>query len=168
MVNDIEDMILNIEHKVTYQWRDWFYGDVPEDVDVPGLGIVNVEKTLATLHSLRDLGVRIALDDFGTGYSSLSYLRSFPFDKVKIDRSFVEDLASGGNAHAVIRAITTLADALGMQTLAEGVEDTEQLDILRREGCGYIQGFLFSEPLAAADVMKLLDVEQDKRVGKVA
>jgi len=130
--------------------------------------IVNVEKTLATLHNLRDLGVRIALDDFGTGYSSLSYLRSFPFDKVKIDRSFVEDLASGGNAHAVIRAITTLADALGMQTLAEGVEDTEQLDILRREGCGYIQGFLFSEPLAAADVMKLLDVEQDRRVGKVA
>ncbi len=119
--------------------------------------IVNVEKTLATLHTLRDLGVRIALDDFGTGYSSLSYLRSFPFDKVKIDRSFVEDLANDGNAHAVIRAITTLADALGMQTLAEGVEATEQLDILRREGCGYIQGYLFSEPLHPRDVALLLE-----------
>lgn len=119
--------------------------------------IVNVEKTLATLHVLRDLGVRIALDDFGTGYSSLSYLRSFPFDKVKIDRSFVEDLANDGNAHAVIRAITTLADALGMQTLAEGVEAPEQLDILRREGCGYIQGYLFSEPLHPRDVALLLD-----------
>lgn len=130
--------------------------------------IVNVEKTLATLHNLRDLGVRIALDDFGTGYSSLSYLRSFPFDKVKIDRSFVEDLANDGNAHAVIRAITTLADALGMETLAEGVEAHDQLDVLRREGCGYIQGYLFSEPLAARDVMSLLDVEEGKQIGKVA
>ncbi len=121
--------------------------------------IANVEKTLATLHGLRDLGVRIALDDFGTGYSSLSYLRSFPFDKVKIDRSFVEDLANDGNAHAVIRAITTLADALGMETLAEGVEAPEQLDILRREGCGFIQGFLFSEPLAAQDVARLLKLD---------
>ena len=109
--------------------------------------IANVEKTLGTLHSLRDVGVRIALDDFGTGYSSLSYLRSFPFDKVKIDRSFVQDLAQEGNAHAVIRAITTLAEALGMDTLAEGVELPEQLEILRREGCQYIQGFLLSEPL---------------------
>jgi diguanylate cyclase (GGDEF)-like protein len=121
--------------------------------------IANVEKTLATLHGLRDLGVRIALDDFGTGYSSLSYLRSFPFDKVKIDRSFVEDLANDGNAHAVIRAITTLADALGMETLAEGVEAPEQLDILRREGCGFIQGFLFSEPLPAQDVARLLKLD---------
>ena len=114
--------------------------------------IAQVEKTMAILHQLRDLGVRIALDDFGTGYSSLSYLRSFPFDKVKIDRSFVTDLAAGENGHAIIRAITTLAEALGMETLAEGVEDEEQLEILRREGCRSIQGFLLSKPMSAENV----------------
>lgn len=130
--------------------------------------IADVERTLSTLHSLRNLGVRIALDDFGTGYSSLSYLRSFPFDKVKIDRSFVEDLAQGGNAHAVIRAITTLADALGMDTLAEGVEVDEQLDILRREGCSYIQGFLFSKPVAGEQVFDILGLDDTVRDAKVA
>lgn len=114
--------------------------------------IANVEKTLETLHSLRALGVRIALDDFGTGYSSLSYLRSFPFDKLKIDQSFVRDLTQGGNANAVIRAITTLADALGMETLAEGVEDEAQAEILRQEGCHQIQGYLLSRPIDAAAV----------------
>ena len=118
--------------------------------------ISNVEKTLETLHSLRDLGIRIALDDFGTGYSSLSYLRSFPFDKVKIDQSFVRDLDAEGNGHAVIRAITTLAEALGMETLAEGVEDSTQLEILQREGCRYIQGYLLSRPLPVADVMAMI------------
>ncbi|WP_432769224.1 MAG: EAL domain-containing protein [Sphingopyxis sp.] len=114
--------------------------------------IANVERTLESLHSLRALGVRIALDDFGTGYSSLSYLRSFPFDKLKIDQSFVRDLAAGGNANAVIRAITTLADALGMETLAEGVEDAAQCQILRQEGCGQIQGYLLSRPIDARAV----------------
>jgi diguanylate cyclase (GGDEF)-like protein len=114
--------------------------------------IANVEKTLDALHSLRALGVRIALDDFGTGYSSLSYLRSFPFDKLKIDQSFVRDLTQGGNANAVIRAITTLADALGMETLAEGVEDEAQAEILRQEGCHQIQGYLLSKPIDARAV----------------
>lgn len=109
--------------------------------------ISNVERTLDALHGLRKLGVRIALDDFGTGYSSLSYLRSFPFDKLKIDQSFVRDLTAGGNANAVIRAITTLADALGMETLAEGVEDEAQAEILRQEGCRQIQGYLLSKPI---------------------
>lgn len=118
--------------------------------------IADVDATLATLHSLRNLGVRIALDDFGTGYSSLSYLRSFPFDKVKIDKSFVEDLGSSGNGHAVIRAITTLADALGMETLAEGVEDVAQFEVLEREGCQNIQGYLFSRPVSAQAVLGLL------------
>ncbi|MBX7481958.1 putative bifunctional diguanylate cyclase/phosphodiesterase [Qipengyuania qiaonensis] len=119
--------------------------------------IADVEKTLGTLHALRDLGVRIALDDFGTGYSSLSYLRSFPFDKVKIDQSFVRDLIEeGNNAHAVIRAITTLASALGMDTLAEGVECPEQREILRREGCEYIQGYLLSRPVPASGVPALI------------
>jgi diguanylate cyclase (GGDEF)-like protein len=118
--------------------------------------IADVDQTLATLHSLRNLGVRIALDDFGTGYSSLSYLRSFPFDKVKIDKSFVEDLGTSGNGHAVIRAITTLAAALGMETLAEGVEDVAQFEVLEREGCQNIQGYLFSRPVAADAVAGLL------------
>ena len=120
--------------------------------------IAEVEKTLSMLHTLRELGVRIALDDFGTGYSSLSYLRQFPFDKIKIDRSFVRDLAEeGNNAHAVIRAITTLAEALGMDTLAEGVEDPQQREVLRREGCQYIQGFLLSKPLPAAEIDALIN-----------
>ncbi|MGQ0280407.1 putative bifunctional diguanylate cyclase/phosphodiesterase [Sphingopyxis sp. Q841] len=119
--------------------------------------IANVERTLAALHGLRKLGVRIALDDFGTGYSSLSYLRSFPFDKLKIDQSFVRDLTEGGNANAVIRAITTLADALGMETLAEGVEDQAQAEILRQEGCRQIQGYLLSKPLNAAAVYDFID-----------
>ncbi len=118
--------------------------------------IADVEKTMATLHGLRNLGVRIALDDFGTGYSSLSYLRSFPFEKVKIDRSFVEDLRGDGNGHAVIRAITTLADALGMEALAEGGEEVAQFETLEREGCRYIQGYLFSRPVAGGAVLDLL------------
>ena len=124
--------------------------------------IANVEKTMAILHRLRGLGVRIALDDFGTGYSSLSYLRSFPFDKVKIDRSFVTDLASGENGHAIIRAITTLAEALGMETLAEGVEDEKQLEILRREGCRSIQGYLLSRPMSAQQVQSWTDADYGK------
>ncbi|WP_294136786.1 EAL domain-containing protein [Sphingobium sp.] len=120
------------------------------------LFIDNVEATLSSLHSLRALGVRVALDDFGTGYSSLSYLRSFPFDKLKIDRSFIVDLLEHKGATAIIRAITTLADALGIETTAEGVEHSEQLDILRAEGCGQIQGYLFSRPIPAQEVEALL------------
>ena len=118
--------------------------------------IADVQKTMATLHRLRDMGVRIALDDFGTGYSSLSYLRAFPFDKVKIDRSFVEDLRGNGNGHAIIRAITTLTNALGMETLAEGVEDVSQFEALEREGCRYLQGYLFSRPVAGSAVHAML------------
>ncbi|MGB7409262.1 MAG: EAL domain-containing protein [Pontixanthobacter sp.] len=125
--------------------------------------ITNVDKTMATLHSLRGLGVRIALDDFGTGYSSLSYLRSFPFDKVKIDRSFVTDLANGGNGHAIIRAITTLADALGMETLAEGVEELEQLSVLRAEGCRSVQGYLLSKPMSSNDVRSWMNGGEEER-----
>ncbi|CAN5146804.1 hypothetical protein BH11PSE5_BH11PSE5_04980 [soil metagenome] len=128
------------------------------------LFIDNVEATLASLHSLRALGVRVALDDFGTGYSSLSYLRSFPFDKLKIDRSFIVDLLAHDGATAIIRAITSLADALGMETTAEGVESSEQLDILRAEGCGQIQGYLFSRPIPASEVDALLCKLDEKRV----
>ena len=120
------------------------------------LFIDNPETTLASLHSLRKLGVRVALDDFGTGYSSLSYLRAFPFDKIKIDRSFIIDLLSSDGATAIIKSITTLAEALGMETTAEGVENAGQLDILREQGCNQIQGFYFSKPVVEAEVQRML------------
>jgi diguanylate cyclase (GGDEF)-like protein/PAS domain S-box-containing protein len=114
------------------------------------------ESTIATLHKLRHLGVRISMDDFGTGYSSLSYLRSFPFDKIKIDRSFVHELASRGDSMAIVRAVTGLGKSLGISTTAEGVETSEQLALLRSEGCTEVQGYLFSPPRPAAEVEKML------------
>jgi diguanylate cyclase (GGDEF)-like protein len=113
------------------------------------------ESTLRLLHALRALGVRIALDDFGTGYSSLSYLQSFPFDKLKIDRSFIQNLLTRNGATAIVRAITELAHALNIETTAEGVEETAQLVELRAHGCSSVQGFLFSEPMSTADVEQL-------------
>jgi diguanylate cyclase (GGDEF)-like protein len=113
------------------------------------------DSTLKLLHSLRAIGVRVALDDFGTGYSSLSYLQSFPFDKIKIDRSFIENLLTRPGASAIVAAITELAHALGMETTAEGVEDKDQLAELRAHGCSSVQGFLFARPMRARDVEKL-------------
>jgi diguanylate cyclase (GGDEF)-like protein len=117
----------------------------------------SLESTLSVLHALRSLGVRIALDDFGTGYSSLSYLQSFPFDKIKIDRSFIEQLLTRPGASAIVRAITDLARALGMETTAEGVEDGEQLAELRRHGCTSVQGYLFSRPVDASAARGLIE-----------
>jgi diguanylate cyclase (GGDEF)-like protein len=99
------------------------------------------EATLEKLHVLRDFGVRISMDDFGTGYSSLSYLRSFPFDRIKIDRSFIHELPIREDSLAIIRAVTGLGKSLGIATTAEGVETAEQLEILRQEGCTEVQGF---------------------------
>jgi diguanylate cyclase (GGDEF)-like protein len=107
--------------------------------------------TMGILSELHELGATIAMDDFGTGYSSLSYLRSFPFDTIKIDQSFVRDLAERDDARAIIRAIVGLGQSLGMKTLAEGVETQEQLAHLRREGCDEAQGYLFSKPIPASD-----------------
>jgi len=117
----------------------------------------NGEATLTTLHELRAMGVRISLDDFGTGYSSLSYLRSFPFDKIKIDRSFVSELATREDSMAIIRAVTGLGRSLGIITTAEGVENDVQLELLRREGCTQAQGYLFSKPRPASDVAIMLE-----------
>ena len=116
----------------------------------------NNEATLAILHQLRDLGVRISMDDFGTGYSSLSYLRSFPFDKIKIDQSFVRDLNKNKDAIAIIHAVSGLGTSLGMTTTVEGVETKEQLELVRAEGCTEVQGYLFSKPRPASDVPRLL------------
>jgi diguanylate cyclase (GGDEF)-like protein/PAS domain S-box-containing protein len=114
------------------------------------------EGTLATLRALRNLGVRISMDDFGTGYSSLSYLHSFPFDKIKIDQSFIRELANREESMAIVRAITGLGKSLGISTTAEGVETREQLRLLRSEGCTEVQGYLFSPPCPAAEVETLL------------
>lgn len=110
------------------------------------------EATLITLHMLRDLGIRIAMDDFGTGYSSLSYLRSFPFDKIKIDRSFIKDLPDGEDSLAIIRAVAGLGTSLGMSTTAEGVETEEQLASVRAEGFTEVQGYLYSRPRPAKEI----------------
>lgn len=115
--------------------------------------------TVDLLHQLKALGVRIALDDFGTGYSSLSYLRSFPFDKIKIDRSFVADMESNADAAAIVQAVASLGTSLGMTTTAEGIETQAQLNQLRAEGCTQVQGFLLSPPLDEGGFRALLSQE---------
>jgi EAL domain-containing protein (putative c-di-GMP-specific phosphodiesterase class I) len=114
------------------------------------------ETTLATLRAMHTIGVRIVLDDFGTGFSSLSYLRSFPFDRIKIDRSFVKDLGLRNDADAIIRAIVGLGKSLRIPVTAEGVETREQLELVRVEGCDEAQGYLISRPIPAANVTLLL------------
>jgi len=118
--------------------------------------MANNEATLAALHQLRSLGVRISMDDFGTGYSSLSYLRSFPFDKIKIDQSFVHDLVERPDSIAIIRAVAGLGQSFGMTTTAEGVETQEQLDKMRAEGCTEVQGYFYSKPVPASEIEPLL------------
>jgi diguanylate cyclase (GGDEF)-like protein len=121
----------------------------------------NKEATLAVLHQLRALGVRIALDDFGTGYSSLTYLQSFPFDKIKIDRSFVKDITENTGSLNIVRAVAALASGMGMTATAEGVETREQLDSITSEGCTEMQGFLFSKPLPAREIERLFLPERE-------
>jgi EAL domain-containing protein (putative c-di-GMP-specific phosphodiesterase class I) len=107
------------------------------------------EGNIGILRALKALGVSISLDDFGTGYSSLSYLRSFPFDKIKIDKSFVQDIGSSREALAIVRAITGLSNSLLIHTTAEGVETYEQFLRLQEEGCSHFQGYLFGRPQSA-------------------
>ena len=117
-------------------------------------------QVLATLHALRALGVRISMDDFGTGYSSLSYLRSFPFDKIKIDQSFVRDLGANREAQAIIRSIVSLGKGLGVTITAEGVETEAELSCLRAEGCHEGQGFLFSRARPNEEIVQLLRAQR--------
>jgi diguanylate cyclase (GGDEF)-like protein len=124
--------------------------------------LLGTDSTLATLHQLRKMGVRISMDDFGTGYSSLSYLRSFPFDKIKIDRSFVHDVSSNEDSKAIIRAVTGLGASLHMTTTGEGVETQEELDYLKREGCIEAQGYFFSKPKPAPEAYKMLAMQAAK------
>jgi diguanylate cyclase (GGDEF)-like protein len=120
------------------------------------LFIEDSEKTLSTLHRLKQLGVRIAMDDFGTGYSSLSYLRSFPYDKIKVDRAFVSDLAAGTEHVVIVQAVVSIARALGMTTTAEGVETDGQKQFLTALGCDEAQGYLFSAPIPVENVPDII------------
>ena len=116
----------------------------------------NSPAGLAVLHALHDLGTQVAMDDFGTGYSSLSYLRQFPFDKIKIDHAFIRELSDLPASRAIVRAVVGLANSLGMTTTAEGVETETQLAALRAEGCTEAQGYLFSKPVPASEIPRLL------------
>lgn len=113
------------------------------------------EGAFAILHQLREFGIKIAMDDFGTGYSSLGYLRSFPFDKIKIDQSFIRDLPTKGDSVAIVRAVVGLSSSMGITTIAEGVETKEQLASLTLEGCNEFQGFLFSPPRPAGEIERI-------------
>jgi EAL domain-containing protein (putative c-di-GMP-specific phosphodiesterase class I) len=114
------------------------------------------EQNVRILDQLHELGVRISLDDFGTGYSSIGYLRSFRFDKLKIDRSFVKDLLADEKSLAIVRAIVGLGASFGITTTAEGVETEDQRICLDQEGCTEVQGYLYSKPLPADEIEKLL------------
>ena len=122
------------------------------------------ETALSILHQLRGVGVRIALDDFGTGYSSLSYLQRFPFDKIKIDRCFVHDLAGPGGSSSIVQAVVNIAAARDMTTTAEGVETGQQRDTLRSLGCTEMQGYLFCAAKPAAEIRRLLGVPENKGI----
>ena len=117
--------------------------------------LANGGATLAMLHAIKQQGVRIAMDDFGTGYSSLSYLQSFPFDKIKIDQSFIRSLDTAPNSALIIRSVINLGRSLGMRTTAEGIETQAQLESIRREGCDEAQGYLFSRPVPSKQILAL-------------
>jgi EAL domain-containing protein (putative c-di-GMP-specific phosphodiesterase class I) len=152
------------------QFRDKNFVDfVKATIDVSGLDprrleleitesmlLRNTDANLSILHELKALGIRISMDDFGTGYSSLGTLRSFPFDKLKIDKSFITDLNKTPDAAAIIRAVLTLGRSLGMTTTAEGVETRDQLTYLRVEGCTEVQGHYYAKALTLAEINEFL------------
>ena len=126
------------------------------ELEITEAVLIRDDAALDTLHQLRKLGVRIALDDFGTGYSSLSYLQRFPFDKIKIDRSFIRDIAGPGASSSIVQAVVNIAAASDMMTTAEGVETEQQRNLLYILGCNEMQGYLFSPAVPATEVRRLL------------
>jgi EAL domain-containing protein (putative c-di-GMP-specific phosphodiesterase class I) len=123
----------------------------------------DAEQNVDVLRSLKDLGVGIAVDDFGTGYSNLAYLKRFPVDWLKVDKSFVDGLGENPEDTAIVEAVVSLARAMGMQTVAEGIESTGQADLLRVLGCEMGQGYYFSEPLPAHEANALLSTSSSLR-----
>ena len=135
-------------------------GLVPERLEIEiteGVMLDATPTAMSNLHQIKALGVQIALDDFGTGYSSLAYLRRFPFDTLKIDRAFVRELLGYPDARAIVRTIVELARLLGMQTVAEGVEEAAQLDVLQEAGCTAVQGNLLAEPVSSEALRRMID-----------
>ncbi|MDH3663248.1 MAG: EAL domain-containing protein [Alphaproteobacteria bacterium] len=131
----------------------------------------DTDRALATLNDLKKLGVRVAMDDFGTGYSSLSYLQRFPFDKIKIDRSFIAKLTGDADAVAIVGAVINLGRSLGMATTAEGVETSDQAVFLTGQGCEEVQGFYYARPMPAAEMASIVaatDAEQSQTTEAVA
>ncbi|GBR70204.1 hypothetical protein AA103587_1747 [Gluconobacter kanchanaburiensis NBRC 103587] len=120
-----------------------------------------VQRNLETLGKLRALGIKIVMDDFGIGFSSLNYLRSFPFDRIKIDRSFIHDMLNDPQAQSIVRAIMTLGQAMSMEVIAEGVETSDQLDLLRHTSCNTAQGFLLGRPAPLADLSAYPGMDHD-------
>ncbi len=116
-----------------------------------------MDETIRILHALKALGVKLSIDDFGTGYSSLSYLKHLSVDKLKIDQSFVNDMLKGTDGASIVQAIIRLGHALQLTVIAEGVETEEQLDFLRTNDCDEMQGYLFSRPVPAEAVERLLE-----------
>jgi EAL domain-containing protein (putative c-di-GMP-specific phosphodiesterase class I) len=134
--------------------------------------IQQADAAAKLLGELKALGVRVAMDDFGTGYSSLSYLQRFPFDKIKVDRSFIWAIGTEPTAAAIVRAVIHLASSLGMLTCAEGIETREQLAAVRSEGCTEVQGFLFGKPMPAAEFVRRYGFRADgsyrKQIGTLS
>ena len=119
--------------------------------------IHDIDRVIAILHDLKDLGVKLSIDDFGTGYSSLNYLKRFPIDKIKIDQSFVRDVERSSDDAAIVQAVIAIANRMGMRAIAEGVETGLHLDCLHSFGCDEVQGFLFSPAVEAAHAERFFD-----------
>ena len=147
------DLVAKVKDALT-EWRvdpGLIYLEVTE-----GALMDDVTRSEAMLSKLKDLGVKLSLDDFGTGYSSLSYLKRFPFDKVKIDQSFVRDVTTSHSDAVLVKVIISMANGLGLKVIAEGVETEAQCDFMRTNGCDEIQGYLFSKPISAQAIEELL------------
>jgi EAL domain-containing protein (putative c-di-GMP-specific phosphodiesterase class I) len=121
----------------------------------------NVNETIATLNDFKDMGISISVDDFGTGYSSLSYLKRFPLDNLKVDRTFVKDIPENEDDVTITSAIIALAQSLGLGVVAEGVETESQLEFLEQYGCELAQGYYFSKPLPANEMVRMLRHRDD-------
>lgn len=155
------DLLAAVRHSLEISELDacWLELELTE-----GTAMHDAEITSATLSELKSLGVKLSIDDFGTGYSSLAYLKRFPIDKLKIDRSFVHNMTHENSDAAITKTIITLGHSLGLKLIAEGVENHDQLSMLKEFGCEEIQGSLFSKPLSHTDLSLLLNEKKNLSV----